>query len=159
MTLHEIEQFARETLAEHIAMYPQLEGWSFSWNNRKAALGVCDYRHRQIELSRPLTAAVTSQNIFINTILHEIAHALAGPFADHGPRWKQWAIAVGARPVRCAIEGSIDRSKVQYKYTHYCPTCAKTGGHSRKWKRPHACGDCCTNGFDTRHQLVETQNY
>ncbi len=159
MTLCEIEQFASETLTDHAAMYPQLEGWSFSWNNRKAALGVCNHRRRQIELSRPLMSAVTSHDIFINTILHEIAHALAGPFAKHGPQWKRWAITVGARPVRCATKGAIDRSKVQYKYTHHCPTCGKTSGHSRKWKYAYACVDCCTNGFDFRHRLVETQNY
>ena len=31
-------------------------------------------------------------------ILHEIAHALAGPEAGHGPEWKAIAIRLGARP-------------------------------------------------------------
>lgn len=31
------------------------------------------------------------------TILHEIAHALAGPGAGHGPKWREMARRVGAR--------------------------------------------------------------
>ena len=44
MTLYEIETFARETIAEHIAMYPdRLEGLTFAWDNTKNALGRCFY--------------------------------------------------------------------------------------------------------------------
>jgi len=39
-----------------------------------------------------------------DTILHEIAHALAGPAAKHGPAWKAIARRLGATPKSCAPE-------------------------------------------------------
>ena len=57
--------------------------WSFGWNWRKRALGLCRYRERKIELSRWFVKA-NGEGIVRETILHEIAHALAGEKAGHG---------------------------------------------------------------------------
>jgi predicted SprT family Zn-dependent metalloprotease len=37
----------------------------------------------------------------LDTILHEIAHALAGHKAGHGPAWKAKCAQIGAKPKRC----------------------------------------------------------
>src|SRR4051812_12271673 len=37
----------------------------------------------------------------LDTLLHEIAHALVGPGHGHGPAWRRKCREVGARPVRC----------------------------------------------------------
>ncbi len=39
-----------------------------------------------------------------DTVLHEIAHAIAGPEAGHGPLWKATARRIGATPRARACE-------------------------------------------------------
>ena len=96
MNLHEAEQMARSIIRE------QLDAdWSFRWNNRKRAFGVCHYRKKTIQLSTVLTATEPEHKVR-DTVLHEVAHALAGASAKHGPRWREMARAVGATPRACA---------------------------------------------------------
>jgi len=96
MNLHEAEQMARSIIGEHLD-----SEWTFSWNNRKRAFGVCHYRKKTIQLSTVLTATEPEHKVR-DTVLHEVAHALAGASAKHGPRWREMARAVGATPRACA---------------------------------------------------------
>lgn len=48
-----------------------------------------------------------------DTILHEIAHALAGPAARHGPAWKSIARRLGATPKSCAPENDGARRRLE----------------------------------------------
>jgi hypothetical protein len=98
MNLDDAEQLAVFELAEWIGRFSQLEGWHFMWNKRKRSYGLCRYGQKSIELSSPLTAIETDESAVLNTIRHEIAHALAGPKARHGPIWRQWARVLGCKP-------------------------------------------------------------
>lgn len=83
------------------------ESWTFSWNNRKRAFGVCVYSKKEIQLSRILTKQVDEEQV-LDTILHEIAHALT-PGAGHGARWKAMARRVGATPkATCNAKVDVD---------------------------------------------------
>lgn len=78
--------------------YPMiLGGWSVGLNRRKSSLGLCDYRKRTIYLSKYWIETVSDEEI-LDTVLHELAHVLAGPRAKHGPEWKKWARELGAQP-------------------------------------------------------------
>jgi predicted SprT family Zn-dependent metalloprotease len=77
-----------------------LHGWSFAINRRKRTLGLCVYQRRAIELSAHLVERNGPEAI-LDTLLHEIAHALVGPGHGHDAVWKQKCAEVGARPVRC----------------------------------------------------------
>lgn len=75
------------------------QGWKGVFNNRTTRrLGQCSYTKKQIEL---VTFYVenNSEELVVDTIKHEVAHALAGPGAGHGPKWKEWCLKVGAHPV------------------------------------------------------------
>jgi predicted SprT family Zn-dependent metalloprotease len=116
-------------------------GWHFKYNNRKRALGVCKYRTKSIQISRHLVRLNEHAEI-MDTIRHEIAHALAGSRAGHGPEWKRWAVKVGARPVATA---DVETAKMEFRYEGFCKLCSKKlGGWTRKPKvsnRYHrACG-------------------
>ena len=87
-----------------------LADWSFGFNGAARKLGVCRYRQQQILLSRKHVVDGTPDQI-ADTILHEIAHALAGPKAGHGPTWKAIARRLGATPKSCAPENERDRVK------------------------------------------------
>lgn len=72
-----------------------LEGsWTFAFDNAKRRAGLCDYTHRRISVSRYL-AARYEDDVNHQTLLHEVAHALAGPAAGHGPAWKRVARELG----------------------------------------------------------------
>ncbi|NCA70157.1 MAG: sprT domain-containing protein [Sphingobacteriia bacterium] len=89
--------------------FPQLADWSFGWNRRLRAHGLCRFDRRCIELSAVLTAHEPDGDFVLNTIRHEIAHALAGPGAGHGPRWRAWAVRVGCTHIastRAASRGA-----------------------------------------------------
>ena len=84
--------------------------WKVRLNNRLTrALGRCVYSRNEIELQRRYVQE-NSVEIVLDTIRHEIAHALAGHKAGHGPEWKMWAIKVGAVP-----KATADSKKISLK--------------------------------------------
>lgn len=78
------------------------KGWHFGLDRAKTRCGVCDYGAKVISLSRLYVQepSVSFEDIE-NTILHEIAHALAGYEAAHGPLWKQMAKSIGCNGNTC----------------------------------------------------------
>lgn len=54
-----------------------------------------------------------------NTTRHELAHAVAGHAAGHGPQWQAWAVRFGIKPDRCTA-GGLDIPK-KPGYTMQCP--------------------------------------
>ena len=81
-----------------------LTDWSGGLDNARRRFGVCQMRKKRITLSRHL-CALNSEAEVRDTILHEIAHALAweryGENCGHDQRWKNICKEIGARPVAC----------------------------------------------------------
>lgn len=73
-----------------------LEEWKFVWSRAVRQFGLCDRRKQTIRLSRTLTELSPKSEV-LDTIRHEIAHALAGPRDGHNQRWKQECAKVGWR--------------------------------------------------------------
>ena len=94
MTLTEIKTFAEANIKEHLSA-----DWTFVFNNRKTAFGVCNYRDHTIALSK-VSADNETDDAVEQTILHEIAHAMCGRGHGHGATWKQTARAIGVRNPR-----------------------------------------------------------
>lgn len=87
-------------------------GWSFDFDNAQRRLGICVHSRRQITISRHMTGAATEEQ-FSQTMLHEIAHALIGSSAGHGPLWKSKARSIGYNGGRTTMNpyrrpGSVD---------------------------------------------------
>lgn len=112
--------------AQHLALDLMIDhglvdlGWRFKFNNRKRAFGLCNYTYKSIELSLPLVT-INDEDKVRTTILHEIAHAIAGHQAGHSYRWAAEARKLGIKPVRCFSE--IDTNVPQGKYTLTCSNC------------------------------------
>jgi hypothetical protein len=65
------------------------DGWSYRENKvAKRFLGVCCHDDLRIEVSREAIRRNSVASLF-NTVTHEVAHALAGFEAGHGPRWQE----------------------------------------------------------------------
>lgn len=109
-----------ECLAKH-EIKKWIPEWKLRWIKSKNVFGRCCHNDKTIELSRPL-CFYNDQSEVRDTVLHEIAHALAGQGHGHDRVWKQWCRKVGCRPIRCY---SIESVVVPTKYALYCGCCKK----------------------------------
>lgn len=94
-------ELLQSKLAEHGLT---ARGWTGSLDNAERRFGICRPARKEISISRTLTALNPEQEV-LDTILHEIAHALAaietGENCGHDDRWKAICRRIGARPERC----------------------------------------------------------
>ena len=95
MRTDEVERLARELMDDH-----GLQAWRFRFDRSKKRFGRCEYTGRKITLSRHLVA-LNDEDQCRDTILHEIAHALAPAGCGHDWQWKATCRRIGARPVAC----------------------------------------------------------
>ena len=85
------------TLARDLMDSHGLHGWTLAFVESRRRLGDCWYDQMLIRIAR--RHAIEDREAAIrDTVLHEIAHALAGPKAGHGPLWKAIARRIGATP-------------------------------------------------------------
>jgi predicted SprT family Zn-dependent metalloprotease len=151
MDTNDAYRLARRTMDEH-----GLYDWNFRFDNAIARFGLCSFTKKTISLSRKLTE-LNPEDEVLDTILHEVAHALAGNKAGHGPEWRRVARSIG-----CNANRVHEAVMPPQKWTVTCPNCSKTAQRSRKGKRPVACARCCNtfNGgkFDASFTLVWVDN-
>ncbi len=98
--LNAVVTMARGLMDEH-----GLADWTLALVESGRRLGDCGFRDRVIRISRAHALDGSTAQIR-DTVLHEIAHALAGPEAGHGPLWKAAARRLGATPKAKAYENS-----------------------------------------------------
>ncbi len=105
------------------------QGWRFKLSRAKSRLGLCKHGTKQISISGAHIVQGTNAEV-MDTILHEIAHAMVGPGNGHNWTWKEKALEIGARATRCATVLSY---KQLHKYNLVCGHCEKTlGGRHRR---------------------------
>ena len=66
----------------------ELKQWVFKFSKHKTAAGMCYYDQKLIVLSEYFVLNNSDEEI-INTMLHEIAHALAPRWEGHGKVWRK----------------------------------------------------------------------
>lgn len=86
-------------------------GWTFGYNNRKTALGICCYTSKRILLSNHFKHLPQ----IADTIRHEVAHAYAGSKAGHGRKWKDIYRKLGGSGERLAKVDVDDRPSHKYE--------------------------------------------
>jgi predicted SprT family Zn-dependent metalloprotease len=141
-----------EKLANHLLRTHGLRHWAFAFDRALCRFGCCNERKKRITLSAHLTL-LNDEGEVRDTILHEIAHALAGVRAGHGPKWKKTALAIGCNGQRCYGKEVL---APKLKFTGTCPTC----GHSmqRSRRRRVSCG-LCDKKFNPAHIIVWTLSH
>ena len=111
------------------------EPWEFIFDSAKQRAGLCNYTDHQISLSKYL---VEYHNLDQSeqVILHEVAHALAGKDAGHGPNWKEIAEQTARWIGEC-----------------------KNGHRHYRYKSPRAQLACgyCGKGFSRRFLITWTE--
>lgn len=121
--------------------------WKFKWDSALVRFGYASWKNKVISLSRPLVT-LNDEGQVIDTILHEIAHALT-PNAHHNNLWKATAQAIGCNGSRCYGNEVVAPRRA---YIGTCPACSRTITRHRRKKI--ACGRCCAgNGYSPRFKF------
>lgn len=119
------------------ALHELSETWSFRFDRATTRLGQCDHRAKAISVSRYLSQKATPEDV-TQVLLHEIAHALAGPRSAHGPTWQRVAASIGYRGGRThTVEPAHERAK----WLGTCPN----GHQMLRFRRPSkqvSCAKC-----------------
>lgn len=161
MTINEAYVLAVSLKNKH----PELSSWKVSFNNRKKAFGICNYRTREISLSKLFIPFMTDEAVK-DTIVHEIAHALTKGH-DHDNVWKRKCIELGGNGYRISgvenfkngIDGILEFGAKNCKYTLTCPTCGCKVHLNRKPKLTRSCGEHGDTRYNPLHKMILTQNY
>ncbi len=90
-------EIAKITIEELTKWNLLSKGWKLSMIQATSYAGRCDPKKKEIQISEPISKIETDA-FTIETIKHEIAHALAGCHNQHNHVWKRWAIKVGCIP-------------------------------------------------------------
>lgn len=124
------------------------DGWSFGFDNAKTRAGLCNYTQKRITVSKYLAARYEDDEIH-QVLLHEVAHAIAGTRAGHGPRWKAVAADLGYEGKR--LHGGAIADELA-PWIGTCPA-GHTHYRYRRPTRPLACGRC-SRRFDARNAIA-----
>ncbi len=121
--------------------------WSFGFDNAKRRAGQCDFTRKRITVSRYLAARFDDDEIH-QTLLHEVAHALTGPHAGHGPEWKRVARELGY------VGGVTHHGETAEELAPWVGRCP--AGHvAYRHRRPTRATSCakCSRRFDPRYEF------
>ena len=136
MDLKELEAIAVRELKAN-----GLRGWTFGLTGTKRRLGVCKYQAKRIEITE-YHVRNNPPSTVLDTLRHEIVHAIAGSAAKHGPAWKAVAVRLGATPRACDDSHETVVTPGDWRAT--CPACTKT---FHRYRRPRS-----LSGYRCRYQ-------
>lgn len=141
--LARVRVWANALLALHLDA-----SWTFDFDHARRRAGLCNYTHKRITVSRHLATLFEDDDIH-QVLLHEVAHAIAGPGTGHGPKWKAVAAELGYEG------GTTHDGPTADHLAPWIGTCPS--GHTyyrhRQPKRPQSCGRCA-RGYSARHIIA-----
>lgn len=147
MELKRASMIARDLMNFHGLKY----SWEFDFDNAVRRFGACNRERKVISLSAPLTE-LNDETHVINTILHEIAHALAPDREWHGPNWRTIAKSIGCDGNRCYGREVMAPA---HKWIGTCPACLRTVKRHKRGQL--ACAFCCKGKFNADYLFTWTE--
>lgn len=132
-------------------------GWTFEFDKARRRFGCTHFHTKTISVSKVLTE-LNDEKAVHDTILHEIAHAIAGYDAGHGYQWKSVARVLG-----CSAERTYSSKQVvtpPKRWKGICPNCSREVLKHRRGEI--ACGVCCKvhndNNFTREYLFIWKEN-
>ena len=140
MSLTEVAVLGKNLIREHELKSGLKAGWQLVFDLATARGGSCRYSEKQITLSVTYCLKASKEEI-VDTILHEIAHAIVGPKHGHDATWKAVARRIGCTAERC------------HRIQHTPPRWHGQCGCGQQWERQRLtqrartsrCGKCKGN--------------
>ncbi|MFZ7087315.1 SprT-like domain-containing protein [Curtobacterium sp. RRHDQ10] len=122
--------------------------WSFGFDNAKTRAGQCDFSRKRITVSRHLATRFEDEDVH-QVLLHEVAHALAGARAGHGPTWRRAATGLGY------VGSRLHDGPIASELASWVGTCPAGHEHFRYRTptRPMACARC-SRRYDPSNTIV-----
>ena len=93
-SLAEAQTLANDLIKRHKATSGLAEDWRFGFDLSPSRAGACKYAERRIDLSVSFCLSASRAEV-IDTILHEIAHAIVGKGHNHDAVWIAKAREIG----------------------------------------------------------------
>jgi len=87
-----------------MATHGLLPEWTLAFDRAKMRAGLTNFETKTITLSEYMIETASEQDVR-NVLLHEIAHALVGPFHGHDDVWRAKALEIGCDGSRCHALG------------------------------------------------------
>lgn len=141
--LAQVELWANQLIDRHLDA-----SWSFAFDRAKTRAGKCDFQRRTISISRYLAERHTDEQV-TQTLLHEIAHAMAGHRAGHGTEWQRIAASIGY------VGGRTHDGAVADEFARWvgqCPDGHRVYRFRRPKDDPMSCAKC-SRSFDRRYLI------
>ena len=104
--LARVRHWANALIALHLD-----KSWTFAFDNARTRAGLCDYAKKRISVSRLLAGRYDDDEIH-QVLLHEVAHALAGAGAGHGPSGRRSRVRSATRESGCTAGRSPTSSRL-----------------------------------------------
>lgn len=82
-------------------------GWRFRFDKATSRLGACHFHKKEISISRLMTQYADEETV-LQTLIHEVAHALLPSNVHHGKAWKAMAASLGYTGERLANNPYVD---------------------------------------------------
>lgn len=148
ITQEQAHTIARETMDNW-----GLGQWRYTLDNAVRRNGACFHGQKRISMSRKVLEAMTMEQ-FMNTLHHEIAHALVGPGHGHDAVWRDMHYTLGGNGRRCS---QVDTSHIVPKWLGTCPN-GHTISRHRLTKRAKN-GSCpkCSPVFNEAYKFEWTE--
>jgi predicted SprT family Zn-dependent metalloprotease len=134
MDIEKAYRLGRAKMDEH-----GLQTWDLMFDSARSRFGCCFHHKKLITLSKCLTELNVEAHV-LDTILHEIAHALVKD--GHSKKWKQKALEIGCNGKRCYSDEVVQPAS---NYSATCSRCGFTYYRTRKTKsstRYYVCTPC-----------------
>jgi predicted SprT family Zn-dependent metalloprotease len=134
-----------------IALHLDASVWTFGFDNAKTRAGLCNYTEHRITVSKHLAGRYDDDEIH-QVLLHEVAHAIAGSRAGHGPRWKSTAADLGY------IGNRLHDGAIASELAPWIGLCPAGHEHYRYRTpvKPLACGRC-SRRYDAANLITWTK--
>lgn len=131
-----------------IALHLDPAEWTFGFDRARTRAGLCDHTRKRITVSRHLAERFSDDEIH-QVLLHEVAHAIAGARAGHGPAWRRIARDLGYEGTR------LFHDQIAADLAPWVGTCP-SGHVLYRHRRPSRDSSCatCSRRFDPRFRIT-----
>jgi predicted SprT family Zn-dependent metalloprotease len=131
-----------------IALHLDPAVWTFGFDSAKTRAGLCNYHDKRITVSKYLAIRFDDDEIH-QVLLHEVAHAIAGMRAAHGPKWQAVARKLGYVGKR-THDGSVADELAPW--IGVCPR----GHELYRYRKPTRAMSCarCSRRFDPANAIA-----
>ncbi|MGB3414773.1 MAG: SprT-like domain-containing protein [Microbacteriaceae bacterium] len=120
--------------------------WTFQFDHARTRAGQCNYSKKLITLSKHLLRAEDDE--IYQVILHEVAHAMAGPKIGHGAKWQKIANELGY------IGGRLHTGPLAQDIAPWRGVCPQ-GHELQRFRQPKAMSSCakCSRTFNANYLI------